>query len=656
MQAARGLRLLVVAVLVLFPALVQAKSETALDVGPGPQTISAEEAALAPPGKPDAIVLLEEQSIDERLTTDREIRFHLRAKILTNEGRGLADVSVPYLKGEDRIRDWWARTLLPDGKVLQLTYEQAVQHTAVKVRGAELKEMRAALPGVVPGAVIDYGYVLHSRGLPMYQRVDLQRTYPIRQLRLRWRPSELLQGAYRIFGPDLPITSTKDRDAIRVLANDLPPMVEEPWMPPEYHVRASVTFYYIDPDVDSEHFWDDEARKEERYLARFLTGGADRAIQELITSWNFPAEASLSLKLQNAYQWLTDNVKDTGLLSFEELAASESDDKEAHNAKQVLREREGTGWQVAALFVGIARSLGADAYLALATDRRTYLWDASLLSMEPFDSVLVALREPGKPDDPFVLCDPGSGLNYGEVPWWTAGSHAMVSTKKGFKAVPVPASDPRKNLSDTSATITFDDDGTMHVAWNRTNKNLRGFDERRYLKNLDGHARQERLEQLCGSGGQMEVARAESPGMEAKFASLRLVCELTAEETGPDEEIGRYSFTFTGPWIEPLPDFEGRATRVHPAVFEYGRVDRTKLVVKAPPGFAPRAAPEPKQIDTPFGRYRRAVTLNEGGYEVERGVGFTPLSVPAKDYPALRAFLDQIRQADQTPLEFERKP
>jgi len=85
-------------------------------------------------------------------------------------------------------------------------------------------------------------------------------------------------------------------------------------------------------------------------------------------------------------------------------------------------------------------------------------------------------------------------------------------------------------------------------------------------------------------------------------------------------------------------------------------VDKAKLTIEAPPGFAPKGAPEPKQIDTPFGRYRRSVRVTKAGYEVDRGVGFTPLMVPPQDYPALRAFLDQIRQADQVALEFERKP
>ena len=179
--------------------------------------------------------------------------------------------------------------------------------------------------------------------------------------------------------------------------------------------------------------------------------------------------------------------------------------------------------------------------------------------------------------------------------------------------------------------------------------------QRLYLKDLDAHDRRERLEELCGRGREMEVAKAESPGLEAKFGTLALDCELDGELVGP-EEVGRYSFSMDGPWNEPLPDFGGRATRVHAALFDFGRVDKTKLSVQSPPGFAPKGALEPTRFESPFGRYIRTVTVTEDGYEVNRGVAFTPLMVPAADYPALRAFLDQIRQADHMSLEFERKP
>ena len=632
------------------------KPQTKLEVGPGPSVISPAEAALAPDPKtasPAAIVLVEERDVDEYMGFDQTLRYHLRAKILTNEGRSLADIEVPYVKGADKIKEWWARTILPDGKVLELPLDQAVRSTAMKFGSTELKTVRAALPGVVPGAVIDYGYVLHGM-LDWYSRIDLQRTYPIQKLRLRWHPTNLLSAYSWIYAPGLPVTSAKDNRAIRVEAENLPPFVEEPWMPPEYHIRASATFYYIDPQIDSQHFWDEEAKLLERYLARFLAGG--RLIRDTIEGWNLPADMPLPAKLAHAYRWVNENVKDTGLLSFEELSAQQKDDgTEAFTAKQVLREREGTGWQVSALFVGFARALGAEAHLAMATDRRQYVWNPSLLSMHPFQYVLVAVRAPGEGDDKFVLVDPGVGLDYGEVPWWTTGVNAMLSTKSGFKAIPVPASDARKNLSETAATFTFDEEGTMHVAWTRTNKNLRGFDERRHLKELDAHARGERLAELCGRGREMEVGKADSPGLDAKFGSLALQCELDGELVGPTEEIGVYSFVTDGPWTEPLPDFEGRTTRVHHAVFHFGRVDKTRLSVKAPPGFVPKAAPEPRKIESPFGRYARTVAIKDDGYEVERAVAFTPLVVPPEEYATLRSFLDQIRQADQSPLEFERK-
>jgi hypothetical protein len=581
------------------------------------------------------------------------LRYHLRAKILTNEGRELADVFIPYMRGEEKLKDWWARTLLPDGKVIELPLEQAVEHTALKVRGTEMKELRAALPGVVPGAVIDYGYVRHSPQLQWYTHVDLQRKHPVRTLRLRWRPTDLLQGAYRVYGPDLAITITKDKGSILVVGNDLPPLVEEPYMPPDYHLRASVGFYYIDPDTDPDHFWDDEAKKEERFLVRFLSPNGP--VREVVDSWKLSTEMTLDKKLEHAYRWVTEHVKDTGGLTFEELTRADKEGKESFNAKQVLRAKEGTSWQVVALYVGLARTLGAEAYLALATDRRHFFWDASRLSMEPFEDVLAAVRTPGQGDEAFIVSAPGSGLEYGQVPWWSSGTQAMLLTSRGSKTVRVPASDYRKNLSESEASFTFDGEGTMHVTWTRANENLRGFEVRRSLKNLDAHARQERLQDLCGAAWALEISQADSPGLDEKFGTLRLQCAGDAELTGPGEEDDRYTMLLDGPWIEPLPDFEGRAARVHPAVFDYGRVDSARLSVEAPPSFVPKGAPKPRQIDSAYGRYRRTVKVTDRGYLVERLVTFTPLVVPVQEYGGLRAFLDIIRQADQVPLEFERR-
>ena len=629
------------------------------EVAPGPTTISAEEAALgSDPGAAGshAIILLEEADIDERQVTEREMRYHLRAKILTNEGRGLADIEIPYVQGTGKIREWWARTLLPGGGILDLPLEKVEARTLLKAGGFEYKVLRAALPGVVPGAVIDYGFQLRSGFLP-YDRIGLQRDYPVRKVRLRWHPAQGFNGAYRLYSAGLPITARTEEDAVHLAGDDLPPLVEEPWMPPRAYAQAAITLYYV-PFGNPLTFWKDVGHAEEGALAAFLR--RDKILRQNVEHWKLSPDQSLEDKLAYAYRWTAEHVKDREHLSFEEQHAFNPESAEpsaSDRLDQILRRGEGSEREISRLYVGLARILGAEAHLVLATDRRFVVWDKDLLSPAPFEHLLVAVRPPGTGDDAIVLLDPGSGLEYGQVPWWLTGVNALLAGKEGGRPIFVPPADAEKNASETTGQVLFEEDGTLRATWTRTSANARGFDERRALKQLDPHARGERLRELCRGREEFEVSSAATPGLADPFGPLRLECTLEGAFAGPPEGAPRFPFVADGPWIDPLPDFEGRTTRAHPVIFGYGRVDRDTLQVKAPPGFlaAPGELP-PQRFETAFGTYVRTVEATPDGYRVQREVMFTPLKVPAADYPLLLHFLEDVRRADRVPLLFERRP
>jgi hypothetical protein len=585
------------------------------------------------------------------------MRYHLRAKILTNEGRGLADIEVPYVRGEGKIKEWWARTLLPGGGTLELPLEKLEPRTALKAGGFEVRVLRAALPGVVPGAVIDYGFLMRTGPIP-YQRVKLQKEFPVRKVRLRWRPAQGLNGAYRLYAAGLPITARTEDHAIHVLGDDLPAVVEEPWMPPPTYARGAVTLYYVlfgNPLT----YWNDQGQAYERVLKEFL--GPDKILRDVVDAWKLQPGQPLEEKLAHAYRWVTEHVKDEDLLAFEDQPASKPEREERSindRLPNLLRRGQGSERDISMLFVGLARRLGAEAHLVLAADRRYAIWDRDLYSMIPFNHALVEVRPPGKGNDAIVLVDPGSGLDYGQVPWWLTGVSALLSTKDGGRPIFVPPAEAGKNLSETRARLAIDEEGTLRATWTRASANARGFDERHYLRQLAPQPRDERLRELCaGEEDDFEVTGATAPGLMDTFGALRLECGVERELAGPLEDGPRFSFVVEGPWIDPLPDFEGRTTRVHPVIFDYARTDKATLEVEAPPGFQPLATdPATQDFETAFGRYTRTVKTTASGYEIERNVAFTPMQVPASDYPLLLGFLEEIRTADRVPLVFERKP
>jgi hypothetical protein len=102
-----------------------------------------------------------------------------------------------------------------------------------------------------------------------------------------------------------------------------------------------------------------------------------------------------------------------------------------------------------------------------------------------------------------------------------------------------------------------------------------------------------------------------------------------------------------------LPALAGR-TRTEPVLLEAGQLSDT-LRVDVPPGFALDELPQPASIDSPFGRYTLSARQDGGRVIVERSLTLARATVPVADYAALRAFVDQVRAADTSPVVFIRR-
>src|SRR5262245_47793464 len=99
------------AIAVLLPVWLAPSMLVAQDWAPiPPEQLSLSE---APNGLHlNALVLYRSQAVDDAKKTSEE---HIRIKILKEEGRGQANVEIPFIKGLTEITDLRARTVQPDG-------------------------------------------------------------------------------------------------------------------------------------------------------------------------------------------------------------------------------------------------------------------------------------------------------------------------------------------------------------------------------------------------------------------------------------------------------------------------------------------------------------------------------------------------------------
>ena len=659
MTSCRPSRLLPLFAIVLplvYPQPLFAGKDTRIKIEPGPRVMSAAEAALTPDpnaGSQHGIILVHETTRAD-FTSNSVVTHHLRARIFSNEGRGLADIVIPYATDSSTLQKWWGWVILPDGRSLDLPREDLKEGVMESGTLSNVAVLKGAIPGVVAGSVIDYGYEISEKGIRFSRSIPLQHHWPIKELKYRWRPWDGIASAFRAHKTaSAGISTTRDADSVLVTGRNVPAIVSEPWSPAEDEIRGSLTIYYRPQLKDQKEYWEDRVGRFSRQADWFAK---EKPVREAMMSMNIPATGDLQTRLKTAYDWIGTNLTNTTLRTREEIEATpdEPDKKDARTVKDLIASREGPGWQLDYLFLGIARALGAEADLVLAVDRTDHYFDPQLLSTQQLNTTLVVVRAPTESDDARVIVDAGSGLPYGQVPWWYSGVNGLVANPNTAAIIPIRPSGAMENLSQTKVVIKFNtDEPTASIHWSRTANGQSGLLDRRQIRGMTPEQRVKRLDEYCGSSGDLEVSKAEAPAIEPSTGPLTIECDMTLMNTNMDEQTGEYQFSFYGPWIEPIPEFT-TATRTHPIVFSYPRADRVTIDIEVPAGFNDRTLPSGVKLDTPYGRYVLDVKPTQKGFRVERLFSLVSLGAPAAEYAALSDYLTNVRRADQTILTFRK--
>lgn len=626
-------------------------------IAPGPRNMTDEEKSLQPDpskGSEHGIILATETERDEREPGNARVSLRFRAKIFSNEGRDLGNVQIPITK-KSVLQNFWGWTLLPDGTVLELKKDQLTEQVILDSRSEKIRAMKGSLQGIVPGCVIEYGFQLTQPEVFSWRRVELQNSWPIRTMKHRWFPARnSLKASLLMSRTDrLPVDYKNEQDvgAVVVTGKDVPALIEEPFMPPVNEVRGAAIFYYrYGPDTTTE-YWKDVASMYSKIAEDFAKNSV---YQDYLQRMNISPDGDLSAKLKAVHRWLSLNIKHASFRTLEETDASEDVKDPKFNAKAVLQSGRAVGRQLVYLYYGFAKLLQAEPYIVLTTDRTDHFYNPNLLSISQFDYGLVAVHLPGEAPDKFIFVDTGSGVSFGELPWWISGSRGFMADPKGAKVIVLRAPESVKNSSETKTKISFNlEDGTASIRWSLADSGQSGRSDRMILRGQSPEERVKRLEDLCGSGGSFEVSRAEAPGLEDLNQGLHLECEGTMTDTNFTTDLGRYSFRFDGAWEQYVPELTS-PTRVQPVIFSFPHVDRNVIDIDAPSGFVVADPPPSTQLDSSYGHYALSISATPSGYHVERTFSIDTVGVAAAEYEPLRKYLSDVRQTDRMPVEFRK--
>src|ERR1044071_4951443 len=141
----------------------------------------------------DAEALFWEVKIDDNPDGDLIFNHYLRVKVFTDRGReSQSKIDLPFGNlsgGQVKIQDIAARTIKPDGSIVELNKKDIFERTIVKASGLKVKAKSFAMPAVEPGCIIEYRWrEVRVRQDAHYLRLQFQRDIPVQRVEYLVKP------------------------------------------------------------------------------------------------------------------------------------------------------------------------------------------------------------------------------------------------------------------------------------------------------------------------------------------------------------------------------------------------------------------------------------------------------------------------------------
>jgi hypothetical protein len=596
------------------------------------------------PGAPAIILFRQIDRDDSNSHTPHEYNY-VREKIFTEEGRKYADVEIPFFKEQANIQGIRARTIRPDGSIVNFDgkiYEKEI----VKARGLRYLAKTFTLTDVQPGSLIEYHYtvdfreyyVFNSQWILSEELFTKRGKYslkPYGEFALQWSwPNGLPAGTNR---------PAKQGDVVRMEAQDIPAFQVEDDMPPENSIKFKVDFIYSEGSVekDPEKFWKKRGKKLNDEVEGFI--GKRKAMEEAVAGIGSASDPP-EVKLQKIYG----RVQQFRNTSYErEKTAQEQKrekEKEINNVEDLWKRGYGNSLQIPWIFLALAKAAGFEAYPVWVSSRANDIFNANIMKASDLNANVVMVKLNGNE----LYLDPGSAFTpFGLLPWPETGVRGLKLDKDGGSWVTTPMPESSASRVERRADLKMTPEGALEGKLSVIYSGLEAEWRRVQYRNEDETQRKKFLED--------EVKETVPVGIEVDLtnkpdwnsSSSALAAEFTLKVPGWVSGAGHRALLPVGLFSAPEKHMCEHATRVHPLYFHYmsERLDDTRI--ELPVGWQVSSLPQPQTDDAHVMLYTLKVENDKGTLHLERRLRRDLITLEQKYYPALRSFYQTVRTGDE---------
>jgi hypothetical protein len=592
-----------------------------------------------------AVYLYREETTDSSM---QEQTYYARIKVLTEKGKELASVQIPFWRDEAKVDKVEGRTIHPDGTIIRLNVkpEDLVE---VKTKGFQVDSMAFTLPDVEVGSILEYRWrIKFKNGVPL-PSWELQTSYFVHKEHFLYDPGSIWGGLAGLVTPSkTPVTLQKSRGKFTVDLTDVPQAPDDDWMPPTNTIRWHVEFFSTTANTIGE-FWDLELKAWAEGFDEFTkpTGTLKKAVASIVSPND--TDEQKARKLYAAVMKL-DNTDYSRVKSEAERKKDKL--KEIDHIDDVWKNQGGGGNQIATLYVALARAAGLKVWPMWIVDRNLAIFNNAYLSTRQLDDYIAIVSLGGKE----IYLDPGQkGCPFGILQWAHAFAGGLRESETGPKIAQTPALTYMQNAASYVADLTVDVDGNFHGSARIL---LNGSDalhwRQQSLQNDEEEVKKQFIEGL--EGDLPEGTKADFDhfiGLNDYESDLMAIVELSGNLGTP---VGKRM-------ILPGLFFETRAK--HPFVVEsmratpidvhFPQLETDKVTYHLPPGYTVESAPRTADITWPeHAMLRIKSTASENTLEVAHAFARNFTLLPPSEYTDLHDFYLKLAAADQQQIVLSR--
>ncbi len=573
---------------------------------------------------------------------------HVRIKILTKEGLGWADVSIPlYYSGssEEAIRNLKAASYnLQDGKIV----ESKMSNDGVfkEKFNRNFKIQKFTIPNVKEGSVIEYSYRVNSDFIFNFPVWKFQYSIPVRHSEY-WAVlpeflifEKVMQGYLSLTNYDTKSKPAKDYQSVghHYTLDNVPAFIAEPFITCEddYVSKIKFAISHIDfpgkPIREIMGSWQklNSTLLESDQFGSAVTGNGwlKKKTAEITSGAIKPID-----KMNLIFNYVKTNVEWDG-----------TKDYLADPLKKVLEGKKGTAGDINILLASMLDKADIPVDLVLLSTRDHGFVRQTVPMRDQFNYVVCLVNL----DSTEYLLDatdkllpinllPERCLN-GDGLVISATNHGWLSLQPKAKARTV-----------VEANLALDDTGDFKGKINYTRD---GYDAHKMRTAYSAKGEQDYLRDAIGSKS-WEIQKSEFVDVAQISKPVKLVHELTIREHATQAGDIIYINPFVAEQIESNP-FK-LEERIYPVDFPtpFDKIYTCKLVI--PDGYLVDELPKSKLLRLPenAGRYAYNVTQAGNTVFISSTLQINKNLFIQKEYPALREFYSQIvaKQAEQIVLK-----